>query len=614
MSVQISRLHATEPRSEPADSGIPAAPEVASDGERHALGAWLEIACRMIPGVGQAFAGLGDAAREGFAAQASWPRNATVDPDAEAIAHAVLDGGKATQITTGGEPGMIYLARRLHPGKGRTAVLVLKLPQPADGQRETLYKLIDWSEAWMGLAIASIGAQPASSDTLLELLNAGLSADDMKSAGTAMAICLTEAVRADSVSVGILTKDCIELLARSHTAAFDPRARANRAITAAMEEAVDEGMTVMVPAESTAPPGATRAHEALREADSLACACTLPLICGDAVVGALTLVRHRGDTFAQTERLLLNAAADAVANVLEHKRAAGMSLRERLAIRCTDHARRLAGPGYLSRKLLTGSLVLILAVLLFVDGNYHVAAPATVEGRVERTLVAPIEGYVASAPARAGDAVRKGDLLAVIDTRALEFERRKLASERAEAEKTLRQAVAELDRPKVAISKARLGKASSQLELVDAQIDRARVTAPFEGMIISGDLSRALGAPVNRGDVLFEIAPLDDYRVELEVDEHDIAGIAPGQNGHLALTALPGEQRTFTVEKIIGVAVAADGRNVFKVEAVLDGDVGLLRPGMRGVGKVEAGEHRLLWVWTHDLIDRVRLWLWSRIP
>jgi hypothetical protein len=39
-----------------------------------------------------------------------------------------------------------------------------------------------------------------------------------------------------------------------------------------------------------------------------------------------------------------------------------------------------------------------------------------------------------------------------------------------------------------------------------------------------------------------------------------------------------------------------------------------LRPGMEGVGKVEIGSRRLIWIWTHELIDWARLKLWSWLP
>ena len=65
---------------------------------------------------------------------------------------------------------------------------------------------------------------------------------------------------------------------------------------------------------------------------------------------------------------------------------------------------------------------------------------------------------------------------------------------------------------------AQIEQAEAQLALVEEQLSRARLVAPFDGFIVVGDLSQSLGSPVERGDVLFEVAPLDGFRVVLEVD------------------------------------------------------------------------------------------------
>jgi len=46
-----------------------------------------------------------------------------------------------------------------------------------------------------------------------------------------------------------------------------------------------------------------------------------------------------------------------------------------------------------------------------------------------------------------------------------------------------------------------------------------------------------------RGDVLFEIAPLEDYRVVLKVDERDIRDVAQGQHGELLLQSFGSDIR-----------------------------------------------------------------------
>ena len=153
-----------------------------------------------------------------------------------------------------------------------------------------------------------------------------------------------------------------------------------------------------------------------------------------------------------------------------------------------------------------------------------------------------------------------------------------------------------------------------QLAVVDEQIARTLMGAPFDGLIVSGDLSQSLGAPVERGQVLFEIAPLNDYRVALQVDERDIAQVALGQSGELTVSSIPGERFGFKVTKVTPVNPAKEGRNFFRVEASLLRPGARLRPGMEGVGEIDIDERKLVWIWTHSFTDWVRLWLWSWMP
>jgi len=105
--------------------------------------------------------------------------------------------------------------------------------------------------------------------------------------------------------------------------------------------------------------------------------------------------------------------------------------------------------------------------------------------------------------------------------------------------------------------------------------------------------------------------PLEGYRVNLEVDEHDVAGLEPGQAGSLRLAGLPDEPIQLRVSRIVPIASAEQGSNHFRVEAEVEGAPDGLRPGMQGVAKVVVGRGSLLSVWTDSLVDRLRLWAWS---
>ena len=145
------------------------------------------------------------------------------------------------------------------------------------------------------------------------------------------------------------------------------------------------------------------------------------------------------------------------------------------------------------------------------------------------------------------------------------------------------------------------------------KLQRIRLSAPLAGTIVAGDLSRSQGAPVEQGQVLFEVAPLDAYRLVLHIDERDIAEMAVGQRGVLTLTSMPRERWPFVLEQISPVFTERDDRVSFRTEALLEGDITRLRPGMEGLGKVEIGQRSFGWILVHDLLDWLRLqwWLWS---
>jgi hypothetical protein len=102
--------------------------------------------------------------------------------------------------------------------------------------------------------------------------------------------------------------------------------------------------------------------------------------------------------------------------------------------------------------------------------------------------------------------------------------------------------------------------------------------------------------------------------VIVHVDARDIGEIKIGQRGELALPSLPGEVFPLTINTITLVSMAKEGRNYFRVEAQVEKVSKRLRPGMEGVGKVEIGKRKLIWIWTHEMIDWMRLKLWSWLP
>ena len=275
---------------------------------------------------------------------------------------------------------------------------------------------------------------------------------------------------------------------------------------------------------------------------------------------------------------------------------------------------RLCGPRYVARKLIVLALLALGTFCATFQADYRVAATTVLEPEVRRAVLAPFDGYIAAAARRAGDLVRAGEVLCTLDDRDLKLERLKWRSQREQYARQYQQALAQRQAALGQIITAQITQAEAELALVEEHLERAQLRAPFESLIVSGDLSQSIGAPVERGKVLFEVAPLEAYRVILEVDERDIAAVADGQEGHLVLAAFPNTPLPFTVTQLTPVATAREGRNYFRVEARFAQTPAHLRPGMEGIGKIAVDRRLLLWIWTHQAVDWLRLYLWSWLP
>ena len=211
---------------------------------------------------------------------------------------------------------------------------------------------------------------------------------------------------------------------------------------------------------------------------------------------------------------------------------------------------------------------------------------------------------------RPGDRVHQGQVLLRLDDRDLKLEQAKLRGERDQAAGRLRQAMADREAAGVALASAELQGAEGQLALVEAKLARARLVAPIDGLVVTGDWVQQLGSPVELGKEMFEIASAG-YRVVLHVPERDIARVHTGQRGVLRLAGQPQSGYDFELSRVTATASVQDGANGFRAEAAWVGDVPPLSPGMQGVAKVVIGRANVLTIWTRESIDWLRLKLWQ---
>lgn len=581
---------------------------------------WLEVQCSTIPGIarGVVLARAADTGEMTLAAQ--WPvepanvLSELIDAAREAASSqaAVVRVLPASESEAGPMSVIAYPLRTPTVNHGAAA---LSVPGEGQPQHQAILQLLQWGAAWFDLLHQPGAGQPGGdrATDVLELLVGSLEHDTFAASATALVTELAGRFDCERVSLGLQQRQHVVLEALSHSAHIDTRINLARDIGDAMDECIDQDATVGFPPIAGAPPVVSFAQEVLSDHSNRSAICSTPLFAAGNAIGALTFERAAGRDFDQSTVESFEAVAALLGPVIALKHDHDRPVALKVWVAFCGSARRLLGAGHFALKL---NAMLAVATIMFFSvakGEYRVTAPAALEGRVQRAITAPQDGYIASAHARAGDTVEAGEVLATLDDRDLQLERGALDSKREQLRQEHRVALSAHDRAASALTQAQIRQIEAQLNLVDGKLTRVRLLAPFSGIVVSGDLSQALGSPVEHGQVLFQVAPLDSYRVMLNVDERDIGEIEAKQRGRVALTGLPNETIALSTVRVLPVSVAEDGSNFFRVEAALEETGSLLRPGMEGVAKIDVEPRKLIWIWSHTLIDWLRLSLWTWI-
>ena len=593
---------------------IPAGEPVAGDIER-----WLDWQCHMISGVRRGVVYVTPS--EEFhliEPSACWPSDDAVATKAmrNAAIKALHNGSgliqKALDKESLANEVLDFVACPLFTGVTPLGVVVLAMEMRSEVQRRAVLQLVQWGTVWLNQALIRSGAHGI--DPLAVAMQAvNLLTQEMPLPVVANQLCtlLADKLGCAHVGLGLRNGLQVQVVAVSHQMQFDRRVESLSRIEAAMEECVDQEQPLSLPMMTGEERGLNRAHRRLIEEPGIGAVCSIPIKGSGKIIGVLTLQWEQVTRFDRSVADLLTKIVDNVGPTLCLKQREERSLSRRLLDGGQDPARRLFGAGNLRLKVIAAAFVVGLLAASLLQTDHRVSARSLIEGTLQQAVVAPMAGYLAAANARAGDVVEKDQVLAVLDDRELLLERDRQISERDKHTKEYLEALSTRDRAKIAVTQARVAQAEAQLRLAEEQLQRTELRAPFAGTLVSGDLSRAIGAPLERGQLLFELVPSHGYRISLQVDEHDVAALEPGQAGSLRLSGLPEAAIPFTVSRIVPVAAAEQGGNHFRVEAELESVPSGLRPGMQGVAKVKVGRESYLWVWTHNLIQRLHLWAWS---
>ncbi|MEP5763598.1 MAG: HlyD family efflux transporter periplasmic adaptor subunit [Halieaceae bacterium] len=581
------------------------------------VSSWLDIHCGMISGMTHGDVFWVDRQAGGAEQVASWPPVAVDSCASEAMVLDVARNGRRQLEHESAGPDSLALDRLYwllpvaHGGSG-VLVTVLEMASRPDTERVAVLNILEWGAEWLNFSLGGAReAESAGLSAVFRMAAACLDQDSSQAMEMSLVSELAAHLNCQRVSLGLRKGKQTQVQVLSHSARFEQRSNLIRMIALAMDEAIDQDRTILFTPQHRENTVIVRAHSELAGQMDKASVLTLPFTHHGEVIGALTLECNREAAFPAATQHEIEQLLAVLAPVIVLKQHDEQSLPGKVLRSLGLGAVSLFGPGHIKFKLSVLASLLLAGFFLIAEGSWRIAAPAVIEGSVQRTVAAPIDGYISQALARAGDIVEKGGELGALDDRELKLERLKWATLRQQMVHESREAMAQRNLSEVNIISARIKQADAELSLLDEQLARIRLLSPLDGVVIEGDLSQMLGTPVARGDVLFKVAPLDDYRIVMLVDEKDIAPIAPGQAGSLILTSMPNEPLDLEITRITSVSTAQEGGNFFQVEAILAGSRSSLRPGMEGVAKIEIGNRRLISIWTRDLANWLRLQIWT---
>jgi hypothetical protein len=417
---------------------------------------------------------------------------------------------------------------------------------------------------------------------------------------------------ASRVSLGWARRGKVKLAAISDQDYIDRRTNLSRALAAAMQEAREEDRTVFFPPDDPEADEDTdeslHAHGLVADLAEDHAVATHPLRAGEEVVAALVIERRENRPFSQGERRLQGIACEQLGPAL----GLGRQNARGVLARCRDGVvslfEKLVGKGHLVAKLVTLAAIALALVGVFATWPMKISGEARLAPAVRRVYAAPFDrAILRETQVLPGELVRTGDILFRFETEEMDLELQETRSQLAAAQKKMDVYFSEQKMAEYKIAQSEAEELKAKVNLLEHRIEQAVVRASFDGIVLEGDLRQHVGSPFQMGQVLLEVAPLQEMLLLMEVGQDDIGYVESGSRGTFVTKARPDVPLDFEVEKVRPMSEARENENVFVVEAHMHNAEGWLRPGMEGAANVKAGHHNIAWVFTRKPINWLRM-------
>lgn len=463
---------------------------------------------------------------------------------------------------------------------------------------------------------------------VLDAVGRSVAARDSTEMAFFLANELQQHIECHQVSIGWRKRgDKAKVVAISGQARFNKRGETARAIRDAMSECLRQERHVSVecgPEAATAGPDAhvvdggdddgvrpiDLEHQRLAEVCQTDRVLTYPLRSGEDIVGAWVFQWRKDRLPSPADERLIAVATGQIGPVVDWARRADQGVLRRAGRSLAWVGGRLLGRGHIVAKAITLGVVAFLSVMVFLRVPFRVGGDCVLQPTPRRYITARFDGVLKEAYVRPGAVVSSGKLLARLEDYQIRDELGLAKAEWHQADKESDALWAQDKLAESQLARIRAEKAQAKVDLLEFRLNHVKITAPIDGVVLSGDLERARGVPVQRGQVLFELAPLDRMILEVAVPDADAVWVRAGQEGEFSLEAQPEKTIRFTVERVRPQAEVHEEKNTFIVEADVENVEGRFRPGMEGNAKIGVEHKPLGWILTRRVVNWFRMKFW----
>ncbi len=393
-----------------------------------------------------------------------------------------------------------------------------------------------------------------------------------------------------------------KLVAVSDVEQIDRNNESNRLVEQASGVAVRTGKTVLF-IDGDEESGVEKlALETYCRASRIESCVSIPLCRNDGdVFGAVLLAgrasRFRDQSFAEYTMQLAEMVAGHLDTILRANRSvlqnAVLSVRQAVNNKWRTH-------------LLIG--MACVGALMATPLPYRVGCDCEVQPTLRRFVAAPYDGILERTLVENGELVEEDQLLAQMDGRSIRMELSALQADLAGATKRRDAAMVQREFGKKQIAKSEMERYQAKIDLLHQKSLNLEVRSPITGMVISGDLEKVEGAPLEMGQSLYEIAPLNEMVSEISIPESEIHYVKPGMDVDVKLSAFPFKTWTGKIRRINPSAEIIADESVFVAEVELAYDGIDLRPGMKGTAKIKTVWSPIGWNLFHRSWEAVRYW------